>query len=65
MAKQFVDDELAYFFAANPRARQAGEAELMELWRQWIVERVPNMALAYMTFEQVMRYRDGRQGPAN
>jgi hypothetical protein len=65
LAKRFVEDELAYFFAATPGALQAGEAELMELWRRWIAERVPNLALAQMTFEQVVRYRDGGREPLN
>ncbi len=59
LTDDFTEGELAYFFAANPGARQAGEAELMELWRRWIAERVPNLALARMTIGQVMRYRDG------
>lgn len=59
LADNFVEGELECFFAANPGARQAGEAELLELWRRWIAERVPNLALARMTIEQVMRYRGG------
>lgn len=65
MAADFVQGELAYFFAANPEARQADETELLELWRRWIAERVPNLALAHMTIGQVMRYRDGGGEPAN
>lgn len=50
--------ELEYFFAENPRARQAGEAELLELWRLWIARRVPNLALAHMTIGRVARFRE-------
>lgn len=59
MADNFAEGELECFFAANPGARRAGEAELLELWRRWIAERVPNLALAHMTIDQVMRYRGG------
>ena len=65
LTKRFIDDELAYFFAANPGARKASETELMELWRRWIAERVPNLALAHMTFDQVVRYRDSEPVPMN
>lgn len=65
MAKQLIEEELAYFFAVNPGARRASEEELMELWRRWIAERVPNLALAHMTFEQVVRFRDSERLPAN
>ncbi len=64
MAEDFVQGELACFFAANPRARQADEAEVLELWRRWIAERVPNLALAHMTIGQVMSYRAGGGEPA-
>lgn len=61
--KGVVEGELAYFFDANPQARQADVEELLELWRLWIAQRVPNAALAQMTIEQVTRYREG-EGPA-
>jgi len=65
LAKHFIEGELEYFFAANPQARQAGETELMELWRRWIAERVPNLTLAHMTFDQVVRFRASERMPAN